>query len=176
MKLRALSMMLMVTLRPRRRRSLRSGSSRGRPRRGCRRHAIPWRPTSLAHLGPVGGPFQAGFARPEARSRLVRVGDSVAYLILLILVRSVHTGAAIMKLPALSLVLLSSLSGCGLGSDGQTGFGDDGKFDSVASSASWLGAAYSNDGTSVRFRVYSKAATRIRVDLFAEAAGADELA
>jgi hypothetical protein len=80
-----------------------------------------------------------------------------------------------MKLPTLSLLLFSVLCGCGLGGSDDTGPGDDGKFDSVATSSSGLGAAYSNDGKSVRFRVYSSTATRVEVDLFAEAAGTDEL-
>src|SRR5688572_23605970 len=55
-------------------------------------------------------------------------------------------------------------SGICTGSDDTPGDGTgDGKFDAPSTNSSGLGAAFSKDGTTARFRVASHAATRIEV-------------
>src|SRR5688572_24902881 len=81
-----------------------------------------------------------------------------------------------MRTWAYSFLLLPLLSSC-TGSDDTPGDGTgDGKFDAPSTNSSGLGAAFSKDGTTARFRVASHAATRIEVYLYASATGEDELA
>src|SRR5687768_7149571 len=77
-----------------------------------------------------------------------------------------------MRILAFAFLLVPLLSSCAVSGDYSED--DDGKFDSPASS-SGLGAAFSTDGKTARFRVASKAATRIEVYLYAKARGEDEL-
>src|SRR5207253_11515575 len=70
---------------------------------------------------------------------------------------------------------LRLLSGCSVTAWFDGSSSGDGKFDSTATSSKGLGAAYSKDGSSVRFQVYSSAATRIEVDVYDQAIGADEV-
>nr|MBA3499468.1 glycogen-debranching protein [Deltaproteobacteria bacterium] len=76
---------------------------------------------------------------------------------------------------AYSLALLT-LTSCAVSTDDDAAGDGEGKFDSLATSSSGLGAAYSNDGKLARFRVKSAPATRVEVYLYAKASGEDERA
>jgi glycogen operon protein len=75
------------------------------------------------------------------------------------------------------LLVFLALAGCSPSIDASAQLESPiaGKADSIATSAGGLGAAYDGAGN-VRFRVFSSRATRVEVDLYDTAMGADELA